>query len=83
MTLPTSRQLARSPAPPDRPGLTTLQVLPDGNVVLGNCHAGKDNPQIVEVSRDKRVVWTFKDWTHFGDATPNSQVLDEPGPVIR
>jgi outer membrane protein assembly factor BamB len=63
--------------------VTTLQVLPDGNVVLGNCHAGKDNPQVVEVSRDKRVVWTFKDWTHFGNATPNSQVLDVDGPVIR
>jgi outer membrane protein assembly factor BamB len=63
--------------------VTTLQVLPDGNVVLGNCHAGKDNPQVVEVSRDKRVVWTFKDWSHFGNATPNSQVLDVPGPVIR
>lgn len=63
--------------------VTTLQVLPDGNVVLGNCHAGKDNPQVVEVDRDKRVVWAFKDMNHFGDATSNSQVLDVPGPVIR
>ena len=72
----------------DLPGIklawvTTLQVLPNGNIILGNCHAGKDNPQVVEVDRDKRVVWTFKDLKHFGDATSNSQVLDVPGPVIR
>jgi outer membrane protein assembly factor BamB len=63
--------------------VTTLQALPNGNVILGNCHAGPDNPQVVEVNRDKQVVWTFKDWKHFGNATPNSQVLDVPGPVIR
>ena len=63
--------------------VTTLQVLPGGNVIIGNCHAGKDNPQLVEVDRNKQVVWTFKDLKHFGDATSNSQVLDVPGPVIR
>ena len=62
--------------------VTTLQVLPGGNVVIGNCHAGKDNPQLVEVNRDKQVAWTFKDWKNFGDATSNSQVLLE-GPVVR
>jgi len=72
----------------DLPGIklawvTTLQVLPDGNVIFGNCHAGPNNPQIVEVTRDKKVVWTFRDMKHFGDATSNSQVLDVPGPVIR
>jgi len=68
----------------DLPGIklawvTTLQALPNGNVILGNCHAGKDNPQVVEVDRDKRVVWTFKDMKHFGDATSNSQVLGVGG----
>jgi outer membrane protein assembly factor BamB len=72
----------------DLPGVklawvTTLQVLPDGNIVLGNCHAGPANPQVVEVTRDKRVAWTFKDFTHFGDATSNSQVLDVNGRSIR
>jgi hypothetical protein len=63
--------------------VTTLQVLTNGNIVVGNCHAGKDNPQIVEVNRDKQVVWTFHDWKNFGDATSNSQVLGVDGPVIR
>lgn len=72
----------------DLPGIklawvTTLQVLPDGNVVFGNCHAGPNNPQVIEVTRDKKVVWTFRDMKHFGDATSNSQVLDVPGPVVR
>ena len=72
----------------DLPGVklawvTTLQVLPNGNVVIGNCHAGPDQPQLVEVTRDKKVAWTFKDFKHFGDATSNSQVLDVPGRVIR
>ena len=64
----------------DLPGIklawvTTLQVLPNGNIVLGNCHAGPTNPQIIEITRDKRVVWTFRDFTNFGDATSNSAVL--------
>lgn len=63
--------------------VTTLEVHPNGNVVIGNCHAGPDNPQLVEVDRNKQVVWTFKDWKHFGDAMSNSQVLGVPGPVIR
>ena len=72
----------------DLPGIklawvTTLQVLPNGNVILGNCHAGPNNPQLVEVSREKKMVWSFRDLKHFGDATSNSQVLDVPGPVIR
>jgi outer membrane protein assembly factor BamB len=55
--------------------LTTLQVLPSGNIVLGNCHAGPANPQIIEINRDKRVVWCFHDFANFGNATSNSAVL--------
>lgn len=68
----------------DLPGIklawvTTLQVLPNGNIILGNCHAGPNNPQIIEITREKRVVWTFRDFTNFGDATANSEVLDVKG----
>jgi outer membrane protein assembly factor BamB len=63
--------------------VTTLEVHPNGNVVIGNCHAGADNPQLVEVTWDKQVVWTFKDLKHFGDSMSNSQVLGVTGPVIR
>jgi len=65
----------------DLPGITlawvtTLEVLPNGHIVLGNCHAGKENPQIIEVTRDKKVVWTFKDFERFGNSLPCSKVID-------
>ena len=55
--------------------VTSLQVLPSGNILIGNCHAGPDNPQIIEVTRDKKVVWKFHDFERFGNALTNSQVL--------
>jgi hypothetical protein len=65
----------------DLPGVqlawvTTLQLLPGGHIVLGNCHAGPENPQIVEITREKKVVWTFRDLERFGDALTNSIVMD-------
>jgi hypothetical protein len=63
--------------------VTMLQVLPNGNVIVGNCHAGKDNPQLFEVTRDKKVVWTFKDFKTFGNGLAASQVLGVKGKVIR
>ncbi len=59
--------------------VTTLQVLPSGNIVLGNCHAGKTNPQIIEITRDKRVVWSFFDWERFGDSLTNSLIVTVDG----
>ena len=56
--------------------VTTLQVLPGGNVIIGNCHAGEANPQLIEVTRDKKVVWTFRDFTTFGNNLAVAQVLD-------
>ena len=44
--------------------------LSNGNTLIVNCHAGPDQPQIVEVTPDKRVVWTFKDFTMFGNSRP-------------
>jgi hypothetical protein len=62
--------------------VTTLQVLPSGNIILGNCHAGEANPQLIEVTRDKKVVWTFRDFKTFGNSLAVAQVLDLKG-VIR
>jgi len=55
--------------------VTTLQQLPNGNIVIGNCHAGPKDPQIIEVNRDKEVVWSFHDFERFGNATTNTQIL--------
>ncbi len=61
---------------------TTLHLLPNGNLIFGNAHAGPNNPQLVEVTRDKKVVWTFKDITNFGNNLVAAQVLID-GKVIR
>ena len=64
----------------DLPGLTLAWVtrverLPNGNTLLGNCHAGPNQPQFIEVTPDKKVVWTFKDHKVFGDSMPVQAVL--------
>jgi len=56
--------------------VTTLALLPDGNLVIGNCHAGPGNPQLIEVTRDKKVVWTLKDFKNFGDDLACALVVD-------
>jgi hypothetical protein len=53
-----------------------FQRLPDGNTLLVNCHAGRDNPQIIEVTPDKKVVWSFRDFETFGDSMPVAVVLE-------
>ncbi|CAN5217625.1 PQQ-like beta-propeller repeat protein [soil metagenome] len=58
--------------------LTSLHVLPNGNIVFGNCHAGPKNPQLIEVNRDKKVVWTFKDFKNFCTSLAVAAILDEP-----
>ena len=57
--------------------MTMLQELPNGNLVLGNCHAGENNPQILEVSRDKKIVWTFDEWDLVGNGLACWEILDE------
>lgn len=70
----------------DLPGITlawttTLEAFPNGNVIIGNCHAGPDNPQLIEVSRDKQVVWTFRDFELLGDSTAASATIGGTGVV--
>ncbi len=55
--------------------VTTLHALPNGNLIVGNCHAGPDNPQLFEVTRDKKVVWSFKDFKTFGNGTAAARVI--------
>jgi hypothetical protein len=63
--------------------VTMLEVLPNGNIVIGNCHAGPENPQLIEVTRDKKVVWTLKDHKNLNNATAASEILGVEGNVIR
>ena len=50
---------------------------------MGNCHAGKGQPQLFEVTPDKKVVWTFENFETFGNGLAASQVLDLPDGTIR
>jgi pimeloyl-ACP methyl ester carboxylesterase len=56
---------------------TSLTELDNGNFVVGNCHAGDSNPQIFEITRDKKVVWQFNQYETFGNGLACSQVLTE------
>lgn len=64
----------------DLPGITLAWVtcverLANGNTMIGNCHAGPENPQFIEVTKDKKVVWSFKDFKNFGNSMPVQAVL--------
>ena len=60
--------------------VTTLEVLPNGNYVIGNCHAGPSQPLLVEVEpTTKKVVWQFDQFERFGNSVSNSQILDVKG----
>jgi hypothetical protein len=52
--------------------------LANGNTILCSRDGKTHGPQLVEVNRDKKVVWVLQDWTHFGPATA-VQILDDPG----
>ena len=65
----------------DLPGVvlawvTQVERRSNGNTILVNCHAGPEQPQIIEITPDKQVVWSFRDFTTFGNALPVAVVLD-------
>ena len=55
---------------------TMLQELPNGNFLIGNCHAGDDDPQIFEITRDRKIVWEFDQWELVGNGLACWQVLN-------
>ncbi|MEQ8763096.1 MAG: PQQ-binding-like beta-propeller repeat protein [Planctomycetota bacterium] len=56
---------------------TTLRERDNGNLIIGNCHAGEDNPQIFEITKDKEVVWRMHDFEHFGNGVAATEVLTD------
>jgi hypothetical protein len=55
--------------------VTMVARLPNGHTAIVNCHAGKENPQVLIVTPEKKVVWTFKDFEHFGNSLPVGKIL--------
>jgi hypothetical protein len=74
----------------DLPGITLkfmtgLQRLPNGNTVMTNWlgHNQFGNaPHIIEVTPDKKVVWTFSDFKTMRTIS-SIQLLDVPGDVTK
>ena len=64
--------------------VTTLEVIPNGNLVIGNCHAGPDQPVLIEINREtKKVVWRLDRHSDFGNNVSNSLLVDLVGKTIR
>lgn len=64
--------------------VTTLEVLSNGNYVIGNCHAGPGQPVLIEISpKTKKVVWKLDGFSMLGNDVSNSQVLDQETPSRR
>jgi PQQ-like domain len=64
----------------DLPGIklawvTRVERLPNGNTRFGNCHAGKDMPLSIEVDPAKKVVWSYSDFSRFGNSTVAVDVI--------
>ncbi len=55
--------------------VTRVERLANGNTLIGNCHAGPENPQLIEITPDRRVVWSWTDFKNFGNSTPVVAVL--------
>jgi hypothetical protein len=55
--------------------VTLVERLANGNTRIVNCHAGPENPQIVEITPQKELVWSFKDFKNFGNSLPMARVV--------
>jgi outer membrane protein assembly factor BamB len=64
--------------------VTTLEVLPNGHYVIGNCHAGPGQPLLVEINpKTKQVVWKFDRHADFGNNVSNSLLVNMAGKSLR
>jgi outer membrane protein assembly factor BamB len=65
--------------------MTGLQRLPNGNTVMSNWLGHKEfgnAPHLIEVTPDKKVVWTFSDYKNMKTIS-SVQLLDVPGDVTK
>jgi len=50
----------------------------NGNTIFASRGKAGKGPQLIEVTKEKKIVWVLWDWKDIGDATA-LQVLDDPG----
>ncbi len=61
--------------------VTTIEVLPNGNYLFGNCHAGPGQPLVIELDpQTKHVVWKLDRFAEFGNSVSNSRRVPEEAP---
>jgi len=53
-----------------------LKELPNGHLLIGNCHAGPDSPQVFELDKDRKVVWEFNEYELVGNGLACWDYLD-------
>lgn len=56
----------------------TCTRLANGNTIFASRGQSGKGPQLIEVTKDKKVVWALHDWQKVGDGTA-VQILDDPG----
>jgi hypothetical protein len=56
----------------------TCTRLANGNTLFTSRGDNGKGPQLIEVTRDKKVVWVLQDWKDF-DGVTAVQILDDPG----
>lgn len=56
----------------------TCTRLTSGNTIFASRGQGSKGPQLIEVTRYKKVIWVLWDWKNIGDAMA-VQILDDPG----
>ena len=57
-----------------------VQRLPNGNTVITSHHASMNQVKLLEVTRDKQLVWTYTDSRNFG--IHHIQILDTNGKLL-
>lgn len=53
-----------------------LKELENGHLLIDNCHAGPDNPQLFELDADRNVVWQFNQYELVGNGMACFDYLD-------
>ena len=53
-----------------------LKELSNGHIVVDNCHAGPDSPQLFELDRDRKLVWQFNEFDLVGNGMACFDYLD-------
>jgi hypothetical protein len=81
-------EIVPSLLPGDLPGIVfamtkQLEELPHENFIIGNADGSADHPQLIEVTREKEIVWSFRDFETLGNPTSTICTLGRLEEVIR